>query len=156
MGLDQYLTAHKFTSGYDHHGKGEKETQAKILAVLGLESSVIARNGPFVAVDITVMCWRKANAIHKWFVDTVQDGEDDCGEHDVSREQLEEMAGQCERAVKSKGDNEILPPAEGFFFGSTERDEYYYEELERTGKEIRALLANPKLEGFTFQYSSSW
>ena len=27
----------------------------------------------------TVCEWRKANAVHKWFVDHVQDGNDDCG-----------------------------------------------------------------------------
>ena len=29
-------------------------------------------------IDEEVGYWRKANAIHKWFVDNVQDGNDDC------------------------------------------------------------------------------
>ena len=33
--------------------------------------------------------WRKANAIHKWFVDNVQKGEDDCGEYLVSKKNIE-------------------------------------------------------------------
>lgn len=35
--------------------------------------------------------WRKANQIHGWFVDNVQGGEDDCGEYEVTRSQLQEL-----------------------------------------------------------------
>ncbi len=55
-----------------------------------------------------VCYWRKANAVHKWFVDNVQDGEDDCEYHDeVTKEKLEELIGICkkilEKAVLVKG-----------------------------------------------------
>jgi hypothetical protein len=39
--------------------------------------------------------WRKANAIHKWFVDNVQNEVDDCGYYEVSKEQLEELLDIC-------------------------------------------------------------
>ena len=39
--------------------------------------------------------WRKANAIHKWFVDNVQDGVDDCGYYEVSQEQLKNLLHIC-------------------------------------------------------------
>lgn len=39
--------------------------------------------------------WRKANAIHKWFVDNVQNGEDDCGDYSVSKELLEKLLNDC-------------------------------------------------------------
>lgn len=39
--------------------------------------------------------WRKANAIHKWFVDNVQNGEDDCGIYEVSRAHIEVLLGLC-------------------------------------------------------------
>ena len=32
-----------------------------------------------VNVDVTCAYWRKANQIHAWFVDNVQQGNDDCG-----------------------------------------------------------------------------
>lgn len=35
--------------------------------------------------------WRKANHIHKWFVDNVQKGEDDCREYIVERNQLGDL-----------------------------------------------------------------
>lgn len=47
--------------------------------------------------------WRKANAIHKWFVDNIQDGEDDCGYYEVAPEYLED----CEDIAGMNAD-EIL------------------------------------------------
>lgn len=35
--------------------------------------------------------WRKANQIHKWFVDNVQDGNDDCGRYYVSKDNLKNL-----------------------------------------------------------------
>ncbi len=48
-----------------------------------------------------VACWRKANQIHKWFVDNVQDGNDDCKEYYVSRDQLKELLSLCEQVLKA-------------------------------------------------------
>ena len=40
--------------------------------------------------------WRKANAIHQWFVDNVQDGEDDCDYHrEVTEEDLIALRDLC-------------------------------------------------------------
>lgn len=49
----------------------------------------------------TVVYWRKANAIHKWFVDNVQHGTDDCGVHDVGIEQLRDLRNRCEAVLSS-------------------------------------------------------
>lgn len=37
------------------------------------------------------MYWRKANAIHQWFVENVQDGNDDCGDYYVCWGKLEKL-----------------------------------------------------------------
>lgn len=55
-----------------------------------------------------VAYWRKSNAIHKWFVDHVQGGKDDCEYHDeVTKELLEDLVSICkeicEKAVLAKG-----------------------------------------------------
>lgn len=39
--------------------------------------------------------WRKANAIHQWFVDNVQNGVDDCDYYEVSQEQLDNLLHIC-------------------------------------------------------------
>lgn len=58
--------------------------------------------------------WRKANQIHKWFVDNVQGGEDDCGNYEVSEEQLRDLLAACvtvkvnSRMVKAKIKNGMI------------------------------------------------
>lgn len=45
--------------------------------------------------------WRKANAIHKWFVDHVQCGDDDCGAYEVSPKQLKELLDAVNEVLAS-------------------------------------------------------
>lgn len=46
--------------------------------------------------------WRKANHIHSWFVENIQDGADDCKYHrEVTKEDLEELLDVCEAVLKS-------------------------------------------------------
>lgn len=45
--------------------------------------------------------WRKANQIHQWFVDNVQNGEDDCGTYYVSTEKLKELRRLCREVLRS-------------------------------------------------------
>lgn len=46
--------------------------------------------------------WRKANEIHNWFVENVQDGDDDCNYHyEVTKEILEELLDICKTVLDS-------------------------------------------------------
>ena len=46
--------------------------------------------------------WRKANQIHKWFVENVQDGIDDCDYHrEVTEDDLEELLSICQTVLES-------------------------------------------------------
>lgn len=46
--------------------------------------------------------WRKANAVHKWFVDHVQGGVDDCAYHnEVTKKDLEDLRDACEKVLRS-------------------------------------------------------
>jgi hypothetical protein len=98
--------------------------------------------------------WRKANAIHKWFVDNTQDGEDNCQESDVSIQQILVLYNLCKKVIKNPEKyNELLPMQEGFFFGSTEYSDYYLEYVKDTKKILKKCLNNP-LE--RYQYQASW
>lgn len=97
--------------------------------------------------------WRKANAIHKWFVDNVQSGVDECQRGYVSREQLKELRDTCAAVLAdhSKAE-ELLPPSSGFFFGGTDIDSYYFDVLEATINILDDLG-----EGHDrYYYQSSW
>lgn len=110
---------------------------------------------PISEVSIDLGYWRKVNAVHKWFVDNVQGGVDDCGHYYVDREQLRDLRDLCQRVIDFKHlANDQLPVQSGFLFGSTEYDDHYYQGLERTIKIIDDALALP--ESWDFEYHSSW
>ena len=50
---------------------------------------------------------------------------------------------------------ELLPSQGGFFFGSTEYDEYYMQDIENTIEQLEPLLIEDSC-GAEFEYSSSW
>jgi hypothetical protein len=106
-------------------------------------------------VEVCVGYWRKSNQIHQWFVDNCQGGVDDCREAHVSREQLVELRNLCEQVLLAPATaSKALPTTSGFFFGSTEYDEYYFSDLKDTIKIIDRALSVPQEWDFT--YSSSW
>ena len=100
--------------------------------------------------------WRKANQIHSWFVKNVQDGEDNCREYGVSVDQLKELYDSvCKVLANHDLSEELLPTRDGFFFGGTDYDEYYYKDLEFTKTELEKLFAADK-DNFDYSYRSSW
>lgn len=107
-----------------------------------------------VYLSMEVAYWRKHNAIHKWFVDNVQDGVEDCRMYVVSRQQLLELVSLCRKALKSSSPWEILPTVDGFFFGGTEYDKYYMDGLESTIAQVEKALELP--DSWVFIYNSSW
>jgi hypothetical protein len=97
--------------------------------------------------------WRKANHIHNWFVKNVQNGVDDCGSYSVSKEQLNDLYKICSAVMENKDSaSTLLPTADGFFFGSTEYGEGYYEDILDTMK----ILENIDKSEENFIYGSSW
>ena len=104
--------------------------------------------------------WRKANAIHKWFVDNVQDGEDDCGYYEVTKEKLEELLDICIQVRDSSRMEEIaqelLPTQCGFFFGSTAYDEWYVDDLIETISILTKALKETDFDNQMVVYVSSW
>lgn len=101
--------------------------------------------------------WRKANHIHKWFVDNVQNGVDDCDEYEVSQEKLIQLRQTCIDVMthKSKA-SKLLPSESGFFFGSTEYDEYYFNKVVDTIEIIDKVLASTDFEKEMITYCASW
>ena len=148
MGLDMYLTAKQYLSEYNDQDKAISTEIMRHFPELSEQNTVRE-------VSVRVGYWRTANAIHKWFVENVQDGEDNCHPYPVSRERLQELRDTCERVLAFRElATAQLPPASGFFFGSDEINEWYYRDLEETIKIIDACLALP--DDWSVEYQSSW
>ena len=155
MGLDMYLTAEKYLGTWDEE---EKVAAEKISAIFPLLGGLRVKN-----VEVELMYWRKANQIHEWFVTNCQDGEDKCQEVSVEREKLVELVSLCKQILEAKGKKRIqlaetlLRPASGFFFGSTEIDDYYFEDLRNTITQLEKVLAlNLEDNGWYVHYRASW
>ena len=157
MGLDMYLTAERYFWGDD--GLKIQEKLQKTM-----------KGCPFKVktIGVEVGYWRKANAIHKWFVDNVQEGIDDCGDYSVSNDQLKELLSKVNEAIvagmpkdvaaiaDSKKQSEILPAESGFFFGSTTYDESYLNDMTNTQEIIESWLNYKDNKHYELQYHSSW
>jgi hypothetical protein len=145
MGLDMYLRKKTYVKNWEHTPDDQKHQ----VTVLKGGTTVTSINPDRVSyITEEVGYWRKANQIHRWFVDNVQEGNDDCGSYYVDREKLEELLDLV---------NDVLtdPAVKGpeLLFGSYDYGEYYVEDLEETRKILTAVLAE---EGGDFEYHSSW
>ena len=160
MGLDMYLTRRTYVKHWEY--KGNDNVQISVTLHGKPYQNIDPMRVSYIVED--VMYWRKANWIHKWFVDNVQGGNDDCGEYSLESSQLERLMNLCKEVMdtaivkdgKIANDQDmadILPTEGGFFFGSEGYDQWYIDETERTYYALRDLLS----EGAElYYYHSSW
>lgn len=144
---------------------------------------------PHKSIKEEIGYWRKANEIHNWFVENIQDGVDDCEYHEeVTKEALEELLVTCQKVLDScelvegkvnngyKYENgrtipimedgkyvkdpsvamKLLPTTSGFFFGGTDYDEYYVEDIKNTIEICKKALETTDFETQMIFYVSSW
>lgn len=151
MGLDMYLKAKTYVSSYDEADKKVQTTVADLVKF---------PLGKLTGMEFEIAYWRKANAIHAWFVKNVQGGVDECQESYVPKEKLQQLYDLVTEALKvvkkdAQKAGALLPTAGGFFFGSIEYNEYYVEDLKDTQKQLKKILA-ADLKGFDIYYRASW
>lgn len=107
MGLDMYLYRKKRRSDY---ATNEDYKQAD---------------------DVQLMYWRKANQIHSWFTQGAE--EDNCTPIPVTEKEILKLIDLCIDVLAKKDDaEELLPTVSGFFWGDTEYNEYYYQDISDT------------------------
>lgn len=168
MGLDMYLYAERYISGWDYASEEERRDYSLAAEIAGVPAGigVPAGSGALSAtVQVNVAYWRKANAIHGWFVREVQDGNDDCNPYYVSRENLEDLRDLCASLLALCATNpeqaitlakEKLPPMGGCFFGSVEIDDYFWSYVKDTAAMLEKVLQIPKDHHLVFYYRASW
>jgi len=142
-----YAARRLYVKQWDHQSPDERyavQLTKGDKAVSGVQSDRIS------GVEEEVMYWRKANHIHGWFVDNVQDGEDDCKEYYVSDDKLRELLSVCNKVIKAS------KLVDGIVFNGTIHDKDHPNGLPlcEAGKVIEdATVAKellPTREGFFF------
>lgn len=161
MGLDMYLSAQKHISKIDWvkaekigmefaiHPEWQRVVDAADL------NGIATDDVHGCAVKVNAAYWRKANQIHKWFVDNVQSGDDNCHTYYVSHDKLRELLATVNVTLEMKNPS-LLPPSEGFFFGGTEVDDHYWHQLEETKNKLTRIIGSPYFDNLQFDYQSSW
>ena len=165
MGLDMYLHAKKYVEKINWE-KLDRDNDIgfdspevvfpkwnEIVEVADMKDVAVDIYGAHV--EVTCAYWRKANQIHKWFVDNVQGGVDDCGDYYVSHAKLQALLDLVNRALAERNPT-LLSPQGGFFFGSTDIDEWYWKDLKNTKAKLDKVFALPEMSKLSFYYTSSW
>ena len=150
MGLDMYLNKRTYVQQWEHQ-KPEEKYNVEVTKG-GETANINPKKVKYIIEEAGY--WRKQNQIHRWFVENIQNGTDDCGEYYVSKDALASLLELCE---KVKADNaladELLPGVSGFFFGGTEYDEWYFNGIDNTIEILKEALED---ENGEYLYSSSW
>jgi hypothetical protein len=155
MALNMFLTARMTIGGNNYDSEVSQLRHRQLMTTIGLDATDLKYAGLNTTVSVYIGYWRQVNAIHKWFIDNVQDGKDDCREYRVSREKLMELLLVCSTALTTKNAT-VLPPHGGFLFGSTTIDAEYWNDLTQTLVMLTFILNNPKFKNMNFYYQASW
>jgi hypothetical protein len=150
MGLDMYLNKRTYVQHWEHNPPEEQYSVEVTKG--GKPTKINSKKVKYIIEEAGY--WRKQNQIHRWFVENVQNGVDNCGEYYVDTDDLKTLLELCE---KVKADNSLadslLPSASGFFFGGTEYDEWYFNGIDNTIEILKESLEDERGE---YYYSSSW
>ncbi|WP_349550087.1 hypothetical protein [Leuconostoc pseudomesenteroides] len=77
--------------------------------------------------------WRKANQIRQWFVSHFDQDADAQVRISFNEETIEALIAEIEIVLKKPElAPQLMPTSDGFFFGSTDYDTYYFDELKDT------------------------
>ena len=147
MGLDMYAVRRTHVKKWKHEPPSEEYS---VQVTKGGEPVADIDPERISQVDEEVMYWRKANHIHAWFVENVQDGIDNCASYYVSDEKLEELLGLCKRVIRAS------KLVDGAVLASYSWDSETKQRIEN--REAGKVIKNPKVaqellprqEGFFF------
>ena len=150
MGLDMYLYKKLYTKNWEHT---PEESRFQITVIKSGEVLEEFSNPTYVTTEIAY--WRKFNALHGYIVDTYASGEDNCQDIYLEYSDLEDILNMLKEVLESK-DSSNLPPREGFFFGSVEVDEYYWQRVEESIELFEDILSRKGAQDVEYIYCASW
>ena len=153
-----YLRANEYVYRHNFNRQADEDTINplfnEIISRLELEDVIDKSGFAGLTIDVPMGYWRKSNMIHHWFVNNLADGVDECQPMVVSRKNLEDLKDLCITVIANPElAEQLLPTGSGFFFGSTNYDEYYFGDLNDTLGIITRCLES-KFD--YFEYQASW
>ena len=155
MGLDMYLKREHYVKNWAFN---PEEKRFDITVKRGGETYENINFDKISSISEDIMYWRKFNALHNWIVTNCANGTDECQSIDISKDDLIELYNTLKEVNVNKDKaEELLPTTSGFFFGGTDYDEYYFDEVKRTIEELRPYIQDMEKEDNSyFVYQASW
>lgn len=127
---------------------------------MGLDHSITVesiKQGPESIVEAREYSFRKVNALQGYFEDNfeeIQNGE----EFYFDEEHILKLKKVTDWILKNKDDKDYiskyLPPADGFFYGSSDVDEWYFQDVEHINKVMREIMSTPNR--VSYKYWAWW
>ncbi len=156
MGLDMYLKRQSYcrpTEAMKTNGE---------LSIIGVDTEIKIKptNLSRIIIEEDAVYWCKANQIHNWLSNQIEDGITSCSDYYFSFGTLKELRAVCKEVLDNNAlAEELLPTCQGPFFGETDYDEWYFAELEYTVRMIDQLEKDETKheEGyFDYKYWAWW
>jgi len=136
MGLDQWIEKNVYVgANYPH-----RNVKLQIEAVVDEEPLEI-NTDKVTYITEEVLYMRKANAIHAWFERRLGGPLENCRKYSFTKEDMADLLSDVRKVLKNPElAEEILPTHSGFFFGSLEYDQWYFEDLKAVEEELSEAL----------------
>ena len=182
MGLDMYLSKKTYVKQWSHQTPEEK---FEVSVTKGGQPYGEIQSDRISYVTESLMYWRKANQIHGWFTANTQELTEEVSYRvnlddlknllETCKQVLDILNNSKMKTVQirsgwSGGEEiysdvevyestdeimELLPPTQGFFYGSDEIDEWYKQSIEETVEFLEREI--PKCDEYDeFEYYASW
>jgi hypothetical protein len=151
MGLDMYLYAKRYVSNAEYLQQGD----AFDIIASKVNATEFIKDHLFVEGQVAY--WRKANAIHGWIINN-SGAVDNCTPIHLTKQDLVQLRDDCQKVIDEGTKEtamELLPPTEGFFFGSNGIDEWYWEDIKDTIAKLNTALEQ-SVDDAMFEYQASW
>ena len=164
MGLDMYFYARKTTyksfSKWDNPDSTNEVNYPEDLKTFS--DYIYDRNFKSVQTETIYQIgyFRKFNALHSYIVKTFADGIDNCQDIILYKEDVEQIKKVLDEVLNAHQQvekaKELLPTQSGFFFGGTDYDEYYFEDVKVAADLMQSFLDNFDFDEYQLIYEASW
>lgn len=163
MGLDMYFYARKTTyksfSKWDEPDSADETNYPEDLKVFSDYIYDINFRSVLTKIRYQIGYFRKFNALHSYIVKTFADGIDECQDIILYKEDVEKIKKVLDDVLKANTvgkAKELLPVQSGFFFGGTDYDEFYFDDVKVAADLMQRLLDNFDFENYQLVYQASW
>jgi hypothetical protein len=155
MGLDMYFSTRHATSK-----RVDRKTGEEVTLDWGLpNASDVYEGSKTITTMIDTECgyFRKFNALHVYLVNHFGDDEDNCQPIYIAKSGVEQILANLKEIQEDHAKAQsIMPTQSGFFFGSTDYDEWYFAYIDEAITMFTDVLAVLEDEDDCLVYQASW